>query len=83
MRAFIMKREFGGMESGQAIVAMRFAADGKIAVVRYLPPGMDIAPEVYGRFESIEAAKPTFERAVADVQKMGFPAVFHGDTFSS
>jgi hypothetical protein len=76
MRAFIVKREFGGMENGQASVSMRFTGKGKVAVVRYLPAGMDIAPEVYGRFESIDAAMPAFEQASADVIGMGFAPAY-------
>lgn len=65
-------REFGDIGNGFAQVVIGRVKSGSYAVVRYLPEGADIAPEVYGRFESVEAAEPCFERACADVVQMGY-----------
>ncbi len=70
-----MTRNFGDFINGQARVVIMPIKGGRVAVVRYLPPGADIAPEVYGRFSTVAEAMPAFEQASRDVIKMGYAAL--------
>lgn len=65
-------QQFSDSGMAQANLAMRYVKGHKVAVVVYWPAGIDLYPCVYGRFESVEAAMPTFEQAYADVVKAGF-----------
>jgi hypothetical protein len=47
--------------TGIARLSIKTLTDGRFAVVRYLPCGMDIAPEVYGRFDTLIEAQTCFE----------------------
>ena len=62
-------KEFGNFLTGTARVMVR-KVKGGVAVVAYVPPGIDLYPIVYGRFENEAAAMPTFNAACADVEKM-------------
>jgi hypothetical protein len=63
-------KEFGSVMNGFARVMIRRCKGGQFAVVAYVPPGIDLYPIVYGRFENEAAAMPTFNAACADVEKM-------------
>jgi hypothetical protein len=46
--------------TGIARLSIKTLTDGRFAVVRYLPCGMDIAPEVYERFDTLTEAQACF-----------------------
>lgn len=62
--------KFGNMMTGIASLTISPLKDGRFAVVRYLPCGMDIAPTVYGRFATREAAQTCFNEKRILVAKM-------------
>ena len=61
---------FGGILDGTASLTISPLKDGRFAVVRYLPAGMDIGPHVYGRFDTREAAQICFNSKRASVAKL-------------
>lgn len=61
---------FGNLMTGTASLTVTRLVDGRFAVVRYLPCGMDIAPTVYGRFDTREEAMVCFNQKRAGVAKM-------------
>jgi hypothetical protein len=48
------------LSTGIARLSIKSLTDGRFAVVRYLPCGMDIAPQVYGRFDTLAEAQTCF-----------------------
>ena len=62
--------EFGNIMTGIASLTITPLTDGRFAVVRYLPCGMDIAPHVYGRFDTRDEAQGCFDSKRASVAKM-------------
>jgi hypothetical protein len=61
---------FGDMLTGIASLSISPLEDGRFAVIRRLPCGMDIAPHVYGRFETRDEAQICFDSKRASVAKM-------------
>jgi hypothetical protein len=70
---------FGGMMNGEATVRVRRVKGDKVAVVAYVPPGIDLYPIVYGRFDSTEAAMETYYRACREAAKMVGEVLCAGD----
>lgn len=61
---------FGNMMTGTASLTISPLTDGRFAVVRYLPAGMDICPHVYGRFDTRAEAQTCFNEKRVQVAKM-------------
>lgn len=61
---------FGNVMTGTASLTISPLTDGRFAVVRYLPCGMDIAPHVYGRFETRAEAQTCFDSKRPSVARM-------------
>lgn len=61
---------FGGILDGTASLVISPLRDGRFAVVRYLPAGMDVGPHVYGRFDTREAAQTCFDSKRTSVAKL-------------